>query len=93
MGKQEIALLIPIIALTITVVAINLGSLVKMAKLKADAQRGAVASPEADARMAAIEEEVVSLRHELIETQERLDFTERLLTSRVQADDEAERKA
>jgi hypothetical protein len=93
MGRQEMALLIPIIALTIPVVAIIFGSLVKMAKLKADAQRGAMASPEVDGRIAAIEEEVVSLRHELIETQERLDFTERLLTSRSQADAEAERKA
>jgi hypothetical protein len=80
MDKQTLAVLIPVIALTIPVVAIVFGSLVKMARLKADTQRHALASPEVEARMAALEEEVVSLRQELIETQERLDFTERLLT-------------
>ncbi|MEZ4586610.1 MAG: hypothetical protein R2909_09450 [Gemmatimonadales bacterium] len=85
------ALMIPILALSIPVVAIIFSSLVKMARLKAEAQHGALPIPELDSRMAALEEEVVSLRHELIETQERLDFTERLLASKSQVDS-AERK-
>lgn len=83
--------MIPILALSIPVVAIIFSSLVKMARFKAEAQRGALPSPELDSRMAALEDEVVSLRHELIETQERLDFTERLLASKSQVDS-AERK-
>lgn len=92
MNKQELALLIPIIALTIPVVAIIFGSLVKMAKFKAEAQRAALPNPELDGRLASLEEEVVSLRHELIEAQERLDFTERLLTSRSAVDAEPQRQ-
>jgi hypothetical protein len=84
MGKQELALLIPIIALSIPVVAIVMSSMVKMAKFKADGQRAAL-PPEADSRLAALEEEVAQLRHEVSETQERLDFTERLLASKSEA--------
>lgn len=85
MDKQTMALLIPIIALTIPVVAIIGGSLVKIARFKAEAARGALPNPELDSRLAALEDEVVSLRQELLETQERLDFTERLLTRQSQA--------
>jgi len=92
MGRQELALMIPILALSIPVVAIIFSSMVKMARFRAEAQREALPSPEFDARMTALEEEVVSLRHELIETQERLDFTERLLASKSQSD-AAERKS
>lgn len=84
MDKQTIALMIPIIALSIPVVAIIATSVVKLARFKAEAQRAAVANPETDARLAALEEEVASLRHDLLETQERLDFTERLLTRQSQ---------
>jgi len=87
MDKQIMALMIPVLALSIPVVAIIFGSLVKMAKFKAEAQRGALAGPEMDQRLAAIEDEVVSLRHELVETQERLDFTERLLAQKSSAKD------
>jgi len=82
MDKQSLALMIPILALSIPVVAIIFSSLTKMAKLKADAQRGMMVHPETDARMAALEDDVASLRRELVETQERLDFTERLLAQR-----------
>jgi hypothetical protein len=89
MNRQELALLIPLLALSIPVVAIIFTSLVKMTKLKADAQRAALPNPEVEARVAALEEEVASLRHELVETQERLDFTERLLTQRSQVKSES----
>lgn len=83
MGKQELALLIPIAALMIPIVAIVFTNLTKMARLKAEAQQGL---PGAEARMAAIEEDMAALRQELSETQERLDFTERLLAQKSSAD-------
>jgi hypothetical protein len=86
MDKQTLALMIPIVALSIPVVAIIFGSLVKMTKLKADAQRLALPNPETDARLAALEHEVASLRQELLDAQERLDFTERLLAQRSVGD-------
>ncbi|MBM4186829.1 MAG: hypothetical protein FJ206_05885 [Gemmatimonadetes bacterium] len=82
MNKQVLALFIPILALSIPVVAIIFSSLTKMAKFKADAQARGLPNPETDARMAALEDDVAMLRRELSETQERLDFTERLLAQR-----------
>lgn len=84
MDKQALAMLIPIMALAIPVAGIIMGSMVKIAKLKADGQRMNLA-PETDARMAALEDDVQQLRRELGETQERLDFTERLLAQRTEA--------
>lgn len=81
MDKQTLAIFIPIIALSIPVVAIVMSNLSKMAKFKAEAQRGDLPG-EVEARMAAIEDDVHALRRELGETQERLDFTERLLAQR-----------
>ena len=80
MDKQALAMFIPILALSIPVVAIVMTNLVKMQKLKADASRGSLSNPETEARMAALEDEVAALRQELGEAQERLDFTERLLS-------------
>lgn len=82
MDRQTLALLIPVLALTIPVVAIVFGSLVKIARFRAEAQRTPVGGPELDARLASLEDEVAALRHELSEAHERLDFTERLLTQR-----------
>lgn len=81
MDKQALAMLIPIMALAIPVAAIIMGSLVKMARFKAEGQRPGL-SADTDARMAALEDDVHQLRRELGETQERLDFTERLLAQR-----------
>ena len=58
--------------------AIVCGSLVKMAKLKSGESAGPALN-ELTARCDALEQDVGSLRQELSETQERLDFTERLL--------------
>ncbi len=85
MDKQQLALMIPILALSIPVVAIIFSNLAKMAKFKAEAQRGAIGNPATDARVAALEEDVATLHRELLETQERLDFTERLLAQRSEA--------
>ena len=71
MDPGVLAPLIPITAIVAWVV-------VKVAKLKA--QTGSLGgAPDAAGRLDALENEVGSLRHELNETQERLDFAERLL--------------
>ena len=80
MDKQALAMFIPILALSIPVVAIVMTNLVKMQKFKADASRDSLSNPETEARIAALEDEVAALRQELGEAQERLDFTERLLS-------------
>ena len=80
MDKQGLALMIPIIALSIPVVAIVMTSLVKMARLRAQSQ--VTFPPELEHRINQLEEEVGTLRQELGETQERLDFTERLLANK-----------
>jgi hypothetical protein len=78
MGRVPLALLIPILALLIPVCAIVFNGLVKIAKYRA---LGAAADGEGGiaARLAAVEEELLAVRHELADTQERLDFAERLL--------------
>lgn len=65
------------LALSIPIVAIICGTLLKMQKVKSAAS--AELPAEDLARLDALEQEVSALRHELTETQERLDFTERLL--------------
>ena len=80
LDKQGIALMIPIIALSIPVVAIVMTSMVKMARLRVQSQ--ITLPPELEHRIVQLEEEVGSLRQELGETQERLDFTERLLVKK-----------
>ena len=64
----------------VPVAAILMFGAVKIAKIKAQAggQAGA-ADPEATARLEALESELGSLRQELGEVHERLDFAERLL--------------
>lgn len=66
------------LAMSIPVVAIICGTLVKMQKLKSEA-RGELPAEDL-ARLDALEHEVIALRQELTEAQERIDFTERLLT-------------
>jgi hypothetical protein len=67
------------LALLIPIVAIVGGISVKIARIFAQT-RGAPTDPGLPGRLTALEEEVGSLRHELTEAQERLDFTERLLS-------------
>jgi len=74
-------MLIPILALTIPIVAIASNAWLKGLKLKADAAREGLGGG-ADHRLAALEDEVAHLRSELVEAQERIDFTERLLARR-----------
>lgn len=69
-----------VIVLMIPIVAIVCGSLIKMAKLRHGDGAGPALN-ELTARCDALEQEVGVLRAELSETQERLDFTERLLAA------------
>ena len=63
----------------IPIVAILSFAAVKITKMLVEA-RGGSASRDAAARLEALEQKVEGLQHELGETQERLDFAERLLS-------------
>lgn len=69
-----------VIVLMIPIVAIISGTVVKMTKLKYGDGAGHALN-ELTARCDALEQEVGALRQELSETQERLDFAERLLAA------------
>ena len=71
MDTGALALLIPVLALAIGFVAI-----LKMPRRAF----GARSNPDLGSRVEVLEQEVGSLRKELSEAQERLDFAERLLT-------------
>jgi uncharacterized membrane protein YfbV (UPF0208 family) len=77
MDKQVLALLIPILALSIPVVGIIFTGLVKLQRARAEGR----ADPALLAEVEDLRHEVQQVRAELAEVQERLDFTERLLTS------------
>lgn len=62
----------------VPIAAIIAFAAVKIARLRANAP--ASLSPEVSARLEAVEQRVDDLHHELAETQERLDFAERLLS-------------
>ena len=72
MDAGQIALLIP-------VAAIIMGGLVKISR-NMNPANGKSSSPELEARIEHLEQELGSVRQELSEAHERLDFTERLLT-------------
>ncbi len=80
MDKQMMALLIPILALTIPVVALVMSGLQKIWKLRLEEARAreGVAGP-GGGRLEALEAEVAQLRAELSDVQERVDFAERTL--------------
>ena len=71
MGPDTLAPLIP-------VAAILAWCVVKIAKIKAQS-RAAGVDPDTAGRLQALEQEVGILRQEMVEAQERLDFTERVL--------------
>ncbi len=77
MDRHALALFIPIIALMIPVAAIVMSGLTKLARYRA---LGASDGGDTAGRLDVLEQEVMTLRQELADTQERLDFTERLLT-------------
>jgi hypothetical protein len=61
----------------IPVVAILAFAVIKVARIIT--QRPSIQDPDTGARLAALEDEMATVRHQLEETHERLDFTERLL--------------
>jgi hypothetical protein len=71
MSPDTLAPLIPIAAILVY-------GAVKVAKIRAQG-RGSAPDPESDARLQAVETELGTLRQELGEVHERLDFAERLL--------------
>jgi Tfp pilus assembly protein PilO len=86
MDRQSIALLIPILALSIPVMAIISSGLQKVWRLRIEEARvraGALAEG-AEAELDHVRVEVEQLRRELTEVQERLDFAERLLARKAE---------
>jgi hypothetical protein len=63
----------------VPVAAILMFGAVKIAKIQAQARGRSAADPDAVARLQAVETEIETLRQELGEVHERLDFAERLL--------------
>jgi hypothetical protein len=78
--KQVVALLIPIVALSIPAIGILMAGLVKLQRER-NASARLQAEPDQDvlAELEELRHDVAQLRGELSEVQERLDFTERLL--------------
>ena len=82
MDKQAIALLIPIFALMIPIVAIIGSMVLKIQKAKLEEARLHAGDPGMLAEVEELRQELQQVRGEVAEMQERLDFTERMLTSR-----------
>lgn len=78
MNRQELALLIPIIALSIGLAATILNGLIKLQRERGKQSR-TIAGDDVAGRLEALEQEVSSLRDQLAEAHERLDFAERML--------------
>ena len=74
MNPEALVLLIPISAIIMT-------GLVKIARIRSPGQQGQGDSgvTQLESRLEAVEQEIAGLHQELSETQERLDFAERLL--------------
>jgi len=82
MGRQELALLIPLFALAIPVAAVILNGMHRIAKLRLEEARLRLGGGGADSgEVHALRSEVESMRGELTELQERVDFTERMLAN------------
>jgi hypothetical protein len=78
MDSRILALFIPIVALLIPVTAIIFNGMQKVARIRLEHEK--LRAGDASGEIVALRDEVAALRNELVEVQERLDFTERLLT-------------
>lgn len=76
---EHLGVFIPILALSIPVVAIVMNGLRKMAEARVEEARIKASAGGDGTETAALREEMDDLRRELGEVQERLDFTERML--------------
>jgi hypothetical protein len=86
--RHALALLIPILALSIPVLGIALHGLQKYWQLRVEEARiraGALGAG-GEAELSQLRSEVDQLRQELAEVQERLDFTERMLARSKEPD-------
>jgi uncharacterized protein involved in exopolysaccharide biosynthesis len=83
MNPEGFAVFIPIVALCIPVAGIIFHGLEKVARLRVEEAkvRAGQLDGQSAAELATLREEMGDVRRELAEVQERLDFTERLLTS------------
>ncbi|MGH7527134.1 MAG: hypothetical protein ACREMX_10570 [Gemmatimonadales bacterium] len=79
MDLSGLAVLIPILALSIPVLAIFFNGLHKTIRLRTEETQRRAASVSDGPDLQALADEVERQRQELAEVQERLDFTERLL--------------
>lgn len=88
MDARALGVLIPIIALSIPVVAIIMGGLQKMARLRIEEAkvRAGGLGEGGEEELRALREDLEGLRGEIGEMQERLDFTERLLARQSDAE-------
>jgi hypothetical protein len=88
MDKQIIALFIPIIALAIPLAGVIFYGLQRVARMRLEEARvnAGMLDKGSEAEIALLREEVREVRHELGEVQERLDFTERLLSQAREGD-------
>lgn len=85
MDKQVLAMFIPILALSIPVAAVIFNGLLKIQKMKLEEARLRHGSePGVSHEVEELRQDLQQVRGELAEVQERLDFAERLLTSRSQ---------
>jgi Tfp pilus assembly protein PilO len=82
MEKEVIALLIPIFALAIPLAGIVFFGLQKLARMRLEEARlrAGVQDRGTETEIAALRDDVGELKRELSELQERMDFTERLLS-------------
>jgi len=78
MDNGTLALLIPVLALAIPIVAIVSNRLVKLQQLRIEEAKIRAGTADGDAS-GSLAQEVDQLRQELADVQERLDFTERTL--------------
>ena len=85
MDKQTLGVMIPIIALLIPISAIIGSFMLKIQKAKLDEARLRSGDPGVLAEVDELRNELHQVRGELAEVQERLDFAERLLTSKAES--------
>lgn len=80
------ALLIPVLALSIPVVAVVFKGLQRLANIRLEEQRvrSGLLADGSESELTALREEVGHLRQELGEVNERMDFTERMLAQRAE---------
>jgi len=79
MDKQSLALLIPIMALSLPVLGLVFAGFQRYAKLRLEETRLKMQGGSSSQDMEALRNEMDDMRRELGEVQERLDFAERLL--------------